>query len=237
MSPETIFRIHLVLGYVAWLLCFSVYILPRLRSMDRASQAHRAIATLHSFRFFGLVFILPGVVGPNLPAGFATYSAPMATSRLGCWPCWRFSPYGSRPLFWSFVVAFNLVGASRYRRRLLPRHPGRSPCHRRGVRLCLCHPDPLRAAPDDHALRRHSIGWRALSPAKSLRGFSRNMFLLAYHDFSRGAGCVHHSSAAVSALDASISPIAPHSPGSRPELHPRSCEVDGRARQDFRFTP
>jgi hypothetical protein len=29
---------------------------------------------LHSFRFFGLVFILPGVVG-NLPAGFATFAA------------------------------------------------------------------------------------------------------------------------------------------------------------------
>ena len=34
MSPETIFRIHLILGYVAWLLCFVVYILPWLKSMD-----------------------------------------------------------------------------------------------------------------------------------------------------------------------------------------------------------
>jgi hypothetical protein len=33
-------------------------------------EAQRAIATLHSFRFFGLVFILPGVVSPNLPASF-----------------------------------------------------------------------------------------------------------------------------------------------------------------------
>ena len=54
MSPGTIFQIHLALGYVAWLLCFSVYILPKLRAMDRF-EAHRAIATLHSFRFFGLV--------------------------------------------------------------------------------------------------------------------------------------------------------------------------------------
>jgi len=73
MSPETLFRIHLVLGYLAWLLCFGVYIWPRLRSMDHV-EAQRAIATLHSFRFFGLVFILPGVVG-NLPAGFATFAA------------------------------------------------------------------------------------------------------------------------------------------------------------------
>src|SRR5260370_23267998 len=74
MSPETIFNLHLILGYVAWLLCFGVYFLPRLKSMDPVA-AQRAIATLHSFRFFGLVFILPGVVGPNLPAaGFATSS-------------------------------------------------------------------------------------------------------------------------------------------------------------------
>jgi hypothetical protein len=64
MSSETIFRIHLVLGYVAWLLCFSVYVWPRLKAMDRF-DAQRAIATLHSFRFFGLAFILPGIVGPS----------------------------------------------------------------------------------------------------------------------------------------------------------------------------
>ena len=58
MSPETIFRIHLVLCYVAWLLCFGAYIWPRLKAMPHI-DAHRAIATLHSFRFFGLVFILP----------------------------------------------------------------------------------------------------------------------------------------------------------------------------------
>jgi len=33
MSPETLFRIQLVLGYVAWLLCFGAYIWPRLKSI------------------------------------------------------------------------------------------------------------------------------------------------------------------------------------------------------------
>jgi hypothetical protein len=74
MSPETVFQIQLVLGYVAWLLCFGVYVLPRLKSMDRF-EAQRVIATLHSFRFFGLVFILPGIVDPNLPARFAVFAA------------------------------------------------------------------------------------------------------------------------------------------------------------------
>ena len=89
MSPQTLFPIHLVLGYVACLLCFGAYALPKLKSMERM-EAQRVIATVHSFRFFGLVFILPGVVGPHLPAGFAT-SPPTATLPPGSWPCWPFS--------------------------------------------------------------------------------------------------------------------------------------------------
>lgn len=109
MSPETLFRIHLVLGYVAWLLCFGAYIWPRLKSMDPA-EAQRAIATLHSFRFFGLVFILPGVVGPDLPAGFTTFAAygDLATGVLAML---ALATVRIRPLFWLFVVAFNVVGA------------------------------------------------------------------------------------------------------------------------------
>ena len=109
MSPETLFRIHLVFGYAAWLLCFGAYIWPRLKSMGRV-EAHRAIATLHSFRFFGLVFILPGVVG-NLPAGFATFAAygDFAASLLAIL---ALLTVRIRPLFWLFVVAFNLVGVA-----------------------------------------------------------------------------------------------------------------------------
>jgi hypothetical protein len=110
MSPEILFLIHLVLGYVVWLLCFSVYILPRLRSMGRV-EAHRAIATLHSFRFFGLVFILPGVVGPNLPSSFAVFAA-YADLATGVLAMLALLTVRMRPLFWLFVVAFNLVGTT-----------------------------------------------------------------------------------------------------------------------------
>lgn len=110
MSPETLFQIHLVLGYVACLLCFSTYALPRLKLMNRF-EAQRVIATLHSFRFFGLVFILPGVVGHNLPAGFATFAAhwDFATGVLALL---ALLTVRIRPLFWFLVVAFNLVGVS-----------------------------------------------------------------------------------------------------------------------------
>jgi hypothetical protein len=107
MSPKTIFNLHLILGYVAWLLCFRAYLLLRLKSMDLVA-AQRAIATLHSFRFFGLVFILPGVVG-NLPASFAPFAAywDLATGVLAIL---ALLTVRIRPIFWLFVVAFNFVG-------------------------------------------------------------------------------------------------------------------------------
>jgi hypothetical protein len=107
MLPETLFRIHLVFGYVAWLPYFGAYIWPKLKSMDRV-EAHRAIATLHSFRFFGLVFMLPGVVG-NLPAGFATFAA-YGDFATGLLAILALLTVRIRPLFWLFVVAFNLMG-------------------------------------------------------------------------------------------------------------------------------
>jgi hypothetical protein len=109
MPPQIIFLTHLILGYVACLLCFSVYFMPRLKSLE-PMEAHRMIATLHSFRFFGLVFILPGVVGPNLPAGFATFAA-YGDFATGILALLALLTVRVRPLFWSFVVAFNLVGA------------------------------------------------------------------------------------------------------------------------------
>ena len=110
MPSETIFRIQLGLGYVACLLWFSVYALPKLKSMDRF-QAQRVIATLHSFRFFGLVFILPGVVGPNLPASFATFAA-YGDFATGVLAILALLTVRIRPLFWASVVAFNLVGVT-----------------------------------------------------------------------------------------------------------------------------
>ncbi len=110
MSSENLFRIHLVLGYIAWLLCFGTYFWPRLKAMDRF-DAQRAIATLHSFRFFGLVFILPGVVGPDLPASFATFAA-YGDFATGVLAILALLTTKIRPLFWSFVAIFNLAGAT-----------------------------------------------------------------------------------------------------------------------------
>jgi hypothetical protein len=108
MSPREIFNIDMALGYLAWALCAATYVWPRLRAMDRV-EAHRAIATFNSFRFFGLAFLLPGFVGPNLPPGFATQVAygDLATALLAIL---ALLTVRVRFLFWPLVWVFNLVG-------------------------------------------------------------------------------------------------------------------------------
>jgi hypothetical protein len=108
MTTELLFCLQLVLGYAVWLLCLGGFVLPHLRKMDRPA-AQRLIAALHSFRFFGLVFILPGVIGPRLPQTFGTYAAygDLATALLAMA---ALAAFPIKPLFHLLVLAFNLVG-------------------------------------------------------------------------------------------------------------------------------
>ena len=110
MSPERIFQVHLILGYVPWLFLLSIYGLPRLRAAEPA-ETQRAIALLHSFRFFGLVFIIPGVVGANLPPDFATFAA-YGDFATGILAMLALATFRMRPVFWFFTFAFNLVGVA-----------------------------------------------------------------------------------------------------------------------------
>jgi hypothetical protein len=108
MPANEVFLIDMALGYLAWALCLATYLWPRLRAMDRV-EAHRAMATFHSFRFFGLVFLLPGFVGANLPEVFAVPTAygDLATGVLAIL---ALLTVRTRYLFWPLVWAFNLVG-------------------------------------------------------------------------------------------------------------------------------
>lgn len=108
MTPQIIFPLDLVLGYVAWSLCFGTYFWPKLKAM-KSEQAQHVIATLHSFRFLGLVFLVPGVVGPHLPANFAGFAAywDLATAVLAIM---ALVTARVKQLFWFFVIAFNIVG-------------------------------------------------------------------------------------------------------------------------------
>lgn len=108
MPVESVFRLQLIFGYLAWLFCYFLYIQPRLRTMPRANL-HRAIATLHAFRFYGLVFLVPGAVSSALPVSFASFAAwwDFATALLAMA---ALAAFRIRPLFWFFIVAFNIVG-------------------------------------------------------------------------------------------------------------------------------
>lgn len=110
MPANTIFQVDMALGYVAWALCVARYVWPRLRGIDRV-EALRAIATLHSFRFFGLVFLLPGFVGPELPGAFAAPAAygDLVTALLAILVLLTARV---RVLFWPLVWVFNVVGAA-----------------------------------------------------------------------------------------------------------------------------
>ena len=108
MLAQNIFMTDMALGYLAWALCIVTYVWPRLKAMDRV-EALRAIATFNSFRFFGLVFLLPGFVGPHLPAGWAAAAGygDLATALLAIL---ALLTVRVRFLFWPLVWAFNLVG-------------------------------------------------------------------------------------------------------------------------------
>jgi hypothetical protein len=108
MSPATVFNLHLVLGYAPWLLVLRAYVWPRLNAMGQA-EALRAVAALHSFRFFGLVFIVPGVVGAGLPARFASFAA-YGDFATGLLAMLALATFRARAWFRLFVVAFNVVG-------------------------------------------------------------------------------------------------------------------------------
>jgi hypothetical protein len=56
------------------------------------------------------VFALPGVVGTHLPADFATFAA-YGDFGAGILALLALLTVRIRALFWSFVLAFNLVGA------------------------------------------------------------------------------------------------------------------------------
>src|SRR5499433_125956 len=61
-------------SFIAWGIVTARYIWPELRLQQRA-EALRPLLILHSFRFIGLAFLVPGVVSPNLPSSFAHSAA------------------------------------------------------------------------------------------------------------------------------------------------------------------
>jgi hypothetical protein len=74
MTPQLCFGISVLLGFLAWGLVAARYIWPALR-VRSGPERFRPILLLHSFRFVGLAFLVPGVVGPELSTAFARPAA------------------------------------------------------------------------------------------------------------------------------------------------------------------
>jgi hypothetical protein len=75
MSQPILFRITIIgFSFIAWGMVVAWYFWPPLRGRSRA-DAMRPLLLLHSFRFVGLSFLVPGVVSPDLPAAWAEPAA------------------------------------------------------------------------------------------------------------------------------------------------------------------
>ena len=74
MQPQVCFFLSIAFSFIAWVIVSARYIWPELRLRQRA-EALRPLLILHSFRFIGLAFLVPGVVSPDLPSAFAHSAA------------------------------------------------------------------------------------------------------------------------------------------------------------------
>ncbi len=74
MTETSILILSIAFGFVNYGLLAKWYLMPALNSVTR-TQALKPLLFLHSFRYIGLVFIIPGVVSPELSSSFATPAA------------------------------------------------------------------------------------------------------------------------------------------------------------------
>jgi len=117
MQPQHPFFVSIAFSFMAWGIVTSRYIWPELRLRQRV-EALRPLLILHSFRFIGLAFLVPGVVSPYLPSAFAHASAygDIIAATLAMFSL-LLLPSGAG------VVAawmFNIRGRRRYLQRFLP---------------------------------------------------------------------------------------------------------------------
>jgi hypothetical protein len=112
------FFVSIAFSFVAWGIVTARYIWPELRLRER-NEALRPLLILHSFRFIGLAFIIPGVVSPGVPAAFAHSAAYgdiiaamlallsllLLPSAAGVAAAWIFSVWGSVDILNAFYQA------------------------------------------------------------------------------------------------------------------------------------
>ena len=119
MKPETIsqliFFTTITFAFVSWGMFASRSVWPKLCRKPRI-DALRPLLILHSFRFIGLTFLVPGVVSPDLPTAFSKaagygdfIAAVLALAALFLLPrkaglatVWLFNLWGTGDLLFAF---------------------------------------------------------------------------------------------------------------------------------------
>lgn len=118
MPALALFGISIIFSFVAWGIVTAQFIWPELHYRSHV-DALRPLLTLHTFRFIGLSFLIPGVVPPGLPAAFATSAAygdivaavlallslAAIRNRLGIPLVWLFNIWGTADLINAFYQA------------------------------------------------------------------------------------------------------------------------------------
>ncbi|HVT95842.1 MAG TPA: hypothetical protein VHD76_23560 [Bryobacteraceae bacterium] len=118
MTPQLCFFVSIAFSFIAWGIVTARYIWPELRLRPRV-EALRPLLILHSFRFLGLAFLVPGVVAADLPSRFANsagygdlIAAALALlsllslqSRAGGAIVWTFNLWGAADLLNAFYQA------------------------------------------------------------------------------------------------------------------------------------
>ena len=118
MQTQFAFFASIAFSLTAWGMVAARYIWPELR-IRQWTEALRPLLILHSFRFIGLAFLVPGVVSPDLPSAFAQsaaygdiIAAILALLALISLPtasgfviAWIFSLWGTADLFNAFYQA------------------------------------------------------------------------------------------------------------------------------------
>ncbi len=74
MNIQQIFGLQVVLSFVVYMLIAVWYVAPRLSALPRET-AMQPLLVLHALRHMGMVFLVPTVVGPSVPASFSVPAA------------------------------------------------------------------------------------------------------------------------------------------------------------------
>lgn len=74
MVPQVYFFGSIAFSFIAWGVLIALYVWPQLR-LKQQTEALKPLLVLHSFRFLGMAFLVPGVVSADLPSSFARAAA------------------------------------------------------------------------------------------------------------------------------------------------------------------